>query len=189
MTIIDKIGRYGFASMLWLMAHLIAVSAIYSDDRHNFFSTLVYVLAAGFSYYSAWKPQNTLEELLRYVFLGGMWLSIANLSNFAFGSSVPSTIIVVGIIGAAVTTYGWLLRERLSFLSRPHSDQNDSTAHKRKNEQADFHPLELLTPDDFEELRAEMKDRLRQRILSETDGESTSLNDLLNQPPTRAKHP
>lgn len=122
-----------------------------------------------------------LEKLARYFLLMIIWagamalaISLVVMSGNATIDS-PLVAVALGALGAAIfATYG--IMPRLSDPApAPKLDE------KRKNDQTGgFDPLGLLSPEDLEDLRAEVKQRLRERMLTGADGEVSSLDALLN---------
>jgi hypothetical protein len=114
--------------------------------------------------------------MIRYLIVGVIWIGVLLLGIFSVVSagngnegSVP--IALAGFITAAIST-GFILNDE-------HHKPDANTA-KRKNEQGGgLDALSLLTPQDLEDLRQDIKDRLRERILSGEDGELSSLDSLL----------
>lgn len=133
---------------------------------------------------------TNMDRIARYflitlIWLGALGLSLAILISSATDVSVFQMVILLcALSGAIAGTY--ILNPTTQALPDQANREAESVG-KRKNEQAGFTPLDLLTPDDLEELRAEMKQRIRERMLSDTDGDMASLDDLLNEAPARAK--
>jgi hypothetical protein len=88
----------------------------------------------------------------------------------------PLVAVALGGLSAAVfATYGIMPRLSGEPTAAPQLDA------KRKNDHAGgLDPLALLSPEDLDDLRAEMKQRLRERMLTGADGEVSSLDALLN---------
>ncbi|MCU0465446.1 MAG: hypothetical protein MUF38_12870 [Anaerolineae bacterium] len=123
--------------------------------------------------------------LITLIWLGALGMSLAILISSGTDVSVFQMVILLcALSGAIAGTY--ILNPTTQALPAESKRETESVG-KRKNEQAGFGPLDLLTPDDLEELRAEMKQRLRERMLSDTDGQMASLDELLDEPPARAK--
>lgn len=133
---------------------------------------------------------TTIDRVARYLLITLIWLAALGLSLALVLRSETSinvfemVILLCAMSGAIAATY--ILNPTAEALPASTNREAESVG-KRKNEQAGFGPLDLLTPDDLEELRAEMKQRIRERMLSDTDGDMASLDDLLNEPPARAK--
>jgi hypothetical protein len=129
------------------------------------------------------RPAMLLEKLARYFLLmiiwtGAMMLAIS-LVVLSGNAEIDSSVVMValgGLTAAVFATYG--ITPRLSGESTA-APQLDA---KRKNDQTGgLDPLALLSPDDLEDLRAEVKQRLRERLLTGADGEVSSLDALLNE--------
>lgn len=133
---------------------------------------------------------SNIDRIARYllitlIWLGALGLSLAILISSGTDVSVFQMVILLcALSGAIAGTY--ILNPTAEALPAESKRETESVG-KRKNEQAGFSPLDLLTPDDLEELRAEMKQRIRERMLSDTDGQMASLDELLDEPPARAK--
>ena len=131
---------------------------------------------------------NNAPVIIRYITTGLIWIGVLLLGMFAISVSEANAdsaaipIAITAFITAAIAT-GFLLNDEIKDGSEKKTAQADA---KRKNDQAGFNPIDLLTEDDLDDLRAEVKEQLRQRILSGADGELSSLDELINQPP-RAK--
>ncbi len=125
---------------------------------------------------------NTLN-IMRYSIVAMIWVGVLVLGIFAIvnGSSVNGSsndaAIPIGIaafVTAAIAT-GFILDN-----DKKANATEQSTNAKRKNDHSGgLDPLSLLTPDDLEDLRQEVKERLRERIVSGEDGELSSLDALL----------
>ena len=120
---------------------------------------------------------NNATTIIRSIVAGVIWTGVLVLGIFGVinGSDSSIPISIVAFITAAVAT---------GFLFNPDNNKDISAAKssdaKRKNDHSDgLDPLSLLTPDDLDELRQDIKDRLRERILSGEDGELSSLDSLL----------
>lgn len=116
-------------------------------------------------------------QIIRYSVVGVIWIGVLLLGIFAVVNSHLSDagipIAIVGFISAAVAT---------GFLLNPDEAQTEKEAKstaKSKNEDRGLDALSLLTPQDLDDLRQDIKDRLRERILSGEDGELSSLDSLL----------
>ena len=134
------------------------------------------------------RTMNNAPVIIRYITTGLIWIGVLLLGMFAISVSEANAdsaaipIAITAFITAAIAT-GFLLNDEIKDGSEKKTAQADA---KRKNDQAGFNPIDLLTEDDLDDLRAEVKEQLRQRILSGADGELSSLDELINQPP-RAK--
>ncbi|MCU0465513.1 MAG: hypothetical protein MUF38_13205 [Anaerolineae bacterium] len=131
---------------------------------------------------------NNAPVIIRYITTGLIWVGVLILGIFAIIVSDSNTdsaaipIAITAFITAAIAT-GFLLNDEIKDGSEKKTTTADS---KRKNDQSGFNPIDLLTEDDLDDLRAEVKEQLRQRILSGADGELSSLDELINNAP-RAK--
>lgn len=118
-----------------------------------------------------------ISQLVRYGVVGLIWIGVLVLGIFAVvnshlsDSGVP--IAIVGFISAAVAT-GFLLNP-----DEAKTEKEAKSTTKNKNEDRGLDALSLLTPQDLDDLRQDIKDRLRERILSGEDGELSSLDSLL----------
>lgn len=124
-----------------------------------------------------------LEKIARYVLLMIIWAGALTLSItlavMSGNNGVDSPIIAIALAGLSAAVFA-TYRIMPSLSGEPSNAAQ--LAEKRKNDQAGgLDPLALLTPDDLEELRAEMKQRLRERMLTGADGEVSSLDALLNE--------
>jgi len=120
---------------------------------------------------------NTLN-IMRYSIVAMIWVGVLVLGIFAIVSgSSNDAAIPIGIaafVTAAIAT-GFILDN-----DKKANATEQSTNAKRKNDHSGgLDPLSLLTPDDLEDLRQEVKERLRERIVSGEDGELSSLDALL----------
>lgn len=131
---------------------------------------------------------NNAPVIIRYITTGLIWIGVLLLGMFAISVSEANAdsaaipIAITAFITAAIAT-GFLLNDEIKDGSEKKIAEADA---KRKNDQAGFNPIDLLTEDDLDDLRAEVKEQLRQRILSGADGELSSLDELINNAP-RAK--
>ncbi len=121
---------------------------------------------------------SNTANIMRYAIVGMIWVGVLVLGIFAvISGSDNDASIPIGIaafVTAAIAT-GFILDN-----DKKANESEQSANAKRKNEHSGgLDPLSLLTPDDLEDLRQEVKDRLRERILSGEDGELSSLDALL----------
>jgi hypothetical protein len=97
-----------------------------------------------------------------------------------FGSSTDNVtgITIAALICATIAT-GFILNNDPD--TETAKKNNAHSNEKPKNDQRDggLDPMSLLTPDDIDELRAEVKAQLRQRLLNGGEGELGSLDALL----------
>lgn len=134
------------------------------------------------------RTMNNAPVIIRYITTGLIWIGVLLLGMFAISVSEANAdsaaipIAITAFITAAIAT-GFLLNDEIKDGSEKKTAEADA---KRKNDQAGFNPIDLLTEDDLDDLRAEVKEQLRQRILSGADGELSSLDELINNAP-RAK--
>lgn len=134
------------------------------------------------------RTMNNAPVIIRYITTGLIWIGVLLLGMFAISVSEANAdsaaipIAITAFITAAIAT-GFLLNDEIKDGSEKKIAEADA---KRKNDQAGFNPIDLLTEDDLDDLRAEVKEQLRQRILSGADGELSSLDELINNAP-RAK--
>ena len=179
MTAIDKIARYILLSMMWIGAFGISGQSMSLLDNTILLSSAILIGAGIFSGAVGWRPSGNLDKATRYGFLTLMWacvllMNIANLSSHNF------TLIPIVALGAVLyATYKLFPRypnELKAAAPRPAMD--DFSKEKRKN--GELNPLDILTEDDLYDLRQEIKDHLRERMLSGSDGELSSLDALLD---------
>lgn len=121
---------------------------------------------------------HPIPQMIRYIVVGLIWIGVMLLGIFSVVNSSVSDagvpVAIAGFITAAIAT-GFILNDE-----HHKSDKtDDKSSTKRKNGDGSLDPLSLLTPDDLEDLRQDIKDRLRERILSGEDGELSSLDALL----------
>jgi len=121
---------------------------------------------------------SNTANIMRYAIVGMIWVGVLVVGIFAvISGSDNDASIPIGIaafVTAAIAT-GFILDN-----DKKANESEQSANAKRKNEHSGgLDPLSLLTPDDLEDLRQEVKDRLRERILSGEDGELSSLDALL----------
>lgn len=91
-------------------------------------------------------------------------------------------IFALGLFGIAAGVTATILNDGDQSKKRPMievSNDGEKSSAKRKNSERALDPLSLLTPEDLEDLRQDIKTRLRERILSGEDGELSSLDALL----------
>lgn len=123
-----------------------------------------------------------IDRIARYLLLAIIW---AGAFVFAIGHSLSAwsdssamSLLMVSIgFGAAVAATSWIVPKDSSAASQAASA--DTQTGKSKREASNFDPLNLLSPEDLDDLRYELKERLRDRILSGTDGELSSLDELI----------
>ncbi len=124
-----------------------------------------------------------IDRIARYLLLAIIW---AGAFVFAIGNSLSSwnngsaiTLLMIGMgFGAAVAATSWIVPKENSAAAAP-AAPSTAQAGKSKRGAGDFDPLNLLSPEDLDDLRYELKERLRERILSGTDGELSSLDELI----------
>lgn len=125
-------------------------------------------------------PLHPIPQMVRYIVVGVIWIGVLVLGIFSVVNSQLSDagipVAIAGFITAAIAT-GFILNDEHH---TPNKDDEKSSG-KRKNSDGGLDPLSLLTPDDLEDLRQDIKDRLRERILSGEDGELSSLDALLTE--------
>lgn len=125
----------------------------------------------------------------RLVLIGVLWTVLA-VMLITFGtmpemSDGAISISIAAVIGATFVSMG-LLR---GIGTPPMVDQHAAAVRKRKNEESRAaDPMSLLTDEDIEELRAEMKDRLRRRMLEGDGEEPASFEALLTEREQRKRH-
>ena len=86
--------------------------------------------------------------------------------------SLPGWVVLTAL-GALLGTF----MTHLAYQRPPDAtlaDLHSEAVNKRKNSAADSDPMNLLTDDDIEELRAEFKDELRRRYLQGLDEDGAS---------------
>lgn len=106
-------------------------------------------------------------------------------ASVSFGDLLP--VFGIALVTAAVST-SVIVRHVPDTTHRPATrDEDDTHSDKAKNDQLTLNALNLLTDEDLEELRAEMKQRLRERMLSAGEGELTPLDSLLAEQEHRAR--
>lgn len=135
-----------------------------------------------------------ISQISRYALIAVIWLGVlifsmgmtAIISVFSdagitFQDVFP--LMVLSVIGAAVSTSIIAATSRDSGAAAQVQSQRessrDSVSQKSKNDQLGLDPVSLLTEDDLDELRAEVKQHLRARLLSGDAGEVSSFEDLL----------
>lgn len=183
MTAIDKIARYVFLALLWGGAFFSGLVNLTWYGDSIYLPIILFILAGIFSYNVGWRPTNNLDKLTRYVGLGLLWSLTTVLALAESGLNGPR-FAVIAIIAAIFATIGlfprYTLEEPVKIdmdIEEPSATQEKS---KRKNDQVTgMNPLDVLTPEDLYELRQDIKDELRARILGGSDGELTSLDSLL----------
>jgi len=189
MTAIDKIARYILLSMMWIGAFGISGQSMSLLDNTILLSSAILIGAGIFSGAVGWRPSGNLDKATRYGFLVVIWafmllMHIINQSNynvnpFPWHSSTFTLIPIVALGAVLYTTYKLFPRypnELKAAAPRPAMD--DFSKEKRKN--GELNPLDILTEDDLYDLRQEIKDHLRERMLSGSDGELSSLDALLD---------
>lgn len=126
---------------------------------------------------------NSWFVMARYGIVALIWtgvlvLAISLSGNIALMSDGGDGLVGLGIaafICAAIAT-GFLMQD----LGQPKPEATEATASgKAKNDQRGIDPLSLLSDDDLAELRADIKDSLRRRVLEGQDGELGTLDALL----------
>ncbi|MBK9125694.1 MAG: hypothetical protein IPM16_21570 [Chloroflexi bacterium] len=136
---------------------------------------------------------NPISQISRYALIAVIWLGVLIFSmgmtaiisvfsdaGIAFQDVFP--LMVLSVIGAAVSTSIIAATSRDSGAGvQAQSQRVDSRVaqSKSKNDQLGLDPVSLLTEDDLEELRAEVKQHLRARLLSGEGAEMSSFEDLL----------
>ena len=186
MTFIDKIARYGFISVLWLVAFAVALAGFRSDIYTDMTSVAIFLVAGVVSLTSGWRPSGALDTLARYGFLAAMWLGIAVMGDYVMGRfSFISLTLVAAVIGAIMATVGLFPRYDTSDTARP-----AAPIEKRKNSPTSAR--DLLTPEDMyllrQEIKEELKDELRHQMLrGDAYDDDEPLDALLDDRYIRAK--
>jgi len=181
MTAIDKIARYILLIVMWTGAFLISGQSMSLHDNTIFLSILILIGAGSFSRIGAWQPYGNLDKATRYGFLTLIWV-FALLMNFANLSSYNFTVMPIIALGAVFYASYKLFPRYPNDLkdSAPRPARGDAKE-KRKNGSMDaLNPLDILTADDLYDLRQEIKDEIRTRIFSGSEGELSSLDALLD---------
>ncbi|MCU0465514.1 MAG: hypothetical protein MUF38_13210 [Anaerolineae bacterium] len=143
-----------------------------------------------------------MPPLFKLIAISVIWVMISALTivQMVVSEAQFNWIFTVAIFGiAAGVTNGILTsktvgdgsenRARRVRESYDDMDMRRPMTGKAKNSQVggiDPELMALLSDDDLDDLRAEVKEQLRQRILSGADGELSSLDELINNAP-RAK--
>ncbi|MBK9125698.1 MAG: hypothetical protein IPM16_21590 [Chloroflexi bacterium] len=135
--------------------------------------------------------QSPWVAIAKYIVVGLIWIgvltfAVVTASTSALSSSNLEPLAAIGIaafITAAIST-GVILVP--GAFSKSDGDTAARTSEKPKNDRS-ADPMSLLTPDDLDELRAEMKQRLRERMLSAGEGELTPLDSLLAEQEHKAR--
>lgn len=121
-----------------------------------------------------------LKNNIRYVAVAMIWTVILMLSASIYGSNSDNAtgIIIVGLICATFFSM-FALSDEFSD-SKTAAAERETHQGKRKNDETrDIDPVSLLTQEDVDELRAEVKAQMRQRLLNGAEGELGSLDALL----------
>lgn len=129
---------------------------------------------------------NLTETKLKYLLAGIIWLGVFVLAGLMITSGTLSTVnggnanFLMGgalFIGAALATgamFNWGMRK-----DDPKAHE-DVALEKRKNDQRGIDPMSLLTEEDIVELRQQIKQDVRRRLMQDGDeGEFTSIEALL----------
>ncbi len=116
----------------------------------------------------------------RFVVVVVIWIVLAvlliTLGTVPDMSDGAIAIAIAAVIGATLLSLG-IVREPGH---APMIDQHAAAVRKRKNEESRaVDPMSLLTDEDIEELRAEMKENLRRRMLQGEGEEPASFEALL----------
>lgn len=116
----------------------------------------------------------------RYVIIGVIWTVLAvlliTLGTVPDMSDGAIAISIAAVIGATLLSLG-IVRGTGQV---PMVDQHAAAVRKRKNEESRaVDPMSLLTDQDIEELRAELKENLRRRMLQDEGEEPASFEALL----------
>jgi hypothetical protein len=123
-----------------------------------------------------------LKNNIRYVLIALMWTVVVLLSLSLYGSNPENAtgIIIVGLICATFFSMFVLSDELADFKIAAAEAARETGQGKRKNDQSGvLDPISLLTSDDIDELRAEVKAQMRLRLLEGGEGELGSLDALL----------
>ncbi|GIK27036.1 MAG: hypothetical protein IT298_17085 [Chloroflexi bacterium] len=136
---------------------------------------------------------NPISQVSRYALIAVIWIGVlifsmgmtAIISVFSdagirFQDVFP--LMVLSVIGAAISTSIIAATSRDSGAAAQAPSQrvdNRAAPSKSKNDQLSLDPVSLLTEDDLEELRAEVKQHLRSRLLSEEGASVSSFENLL----------
>ncbi|MBK9125695.1 MAG: hypothetical protein IPM16_21575 [Chloroflexi bacterium] len=136
------------------------------------------------------SKENSSSSLSRNDLVGLIWgcviiliLGMSGIVGFsglsesvAFSDLLP--VFAVALVSAAVATY--IIIERVPDAARRSAAYHDETAlDKTKNDQLTLSALNLLTDEDLEDLRFEIKQHLRERLLTGQDGELGGLDALI----------
>ncbi len=98
-------------------------------------------------------------------------------ASVSFGDLLP--VFGIALVTAAVST-SVIVRRVPDTTHRPATrDEDDTHSDKAKNDQLTLNALNLLTDEDLEDLRFEIKQHLRERLLSGQDGELGGLDALI----------
>lgn len=135
--------------------------------------------------------QSPWVAIAKYIVVGLIWVgvltfAVVTASTSALSSSNLEPLAAIGIaafITAAIST-GVILVP--GAFSKSDAESSARVSEKPKNDRS-ADPMSLLTPDDLEDLRAEMKQRLRERMLSAGEGELTPLDSLLAEQEHKAR--
>lgn len=137
------------------------------------------------------SKDNASSSLTRNDLIGLIWgcvviliLGMSGIVGFSglsesvsFSDLLP--VFAVALVSAAVATY--VIVGRVPEGSRLAKTSDDDSAHldKTKNDELTLSALNLLTDEDLEDLRFEIKQHLRERLLSGQDGELGGLDALI----------
>ena len=116
----------------------------------------------------------------RFVVVVVIWIVLAvlliTLGTVPDMSDGAIAISIAAVIGATLLSLGIVRAPGQA----PMIDQHAAAVRKRKNEESrEVDPMSLLTDEDIEELRAEMKENLRRRMLQGEGEEPASFEALL----------
>ncbi len=100
-------------------------------------------------------------------------MNIPNTNSYDFGLTP-----IIALFSVLYTTYKLFPRYLDEAKVSPPASITQDAKEKRKN--GELNPLDILTEDDLYDLRQEIKDEIRNRIFSGSEGELSSLDALLD---------
>lgn len=136
-----------------------------------------------------------IKENIRYLMVALIWAAVIvmAISVFLFGAIFTSStdnmtgITIAALICATIAT-GFILNNDPDTEAAKKNNSQSHAKPKNDHQNNGLDPMSLLTPEDIDELRAEVKAQLRQRLLNGAEGELGSLDALLaNQDDAQAR--